>query len=680
MKDHLRLVLLVSVGTLLLVGGGASCRCSPKSDIYRPGWIIEKGKKSISESVKTTVLPFSRKVRVAVLNFRDRDGGEELMAAVTDEVIRQLGSFPELILLERSRLKEILDEQALGKSGILRPEDLSKIGRLVQADVVVSGFYTATDRTRVRVDGRFTGIVTGEVLGTFSFWMRLGEGKRPKPVPGEVEARCEAVARPVMEALGDLRTPDRIEALVQVAIRIPFDENCGLIHLRIIATLERHQLFPQRYRDFLAATLRSLEDPDARYDRRPIPILRFFSADGLVDPVEWESALTFLEGARAWIPREQRRMAGGWVYYRFLFSGWREEQSVRRARIDELMQKARERKLGRPTVATEAAILERLIRGLGSVRREARHIAFSDQLYAFRKYSSALRGDRRATSRILGSLTRAYLHAEAEPADRRQMRDALVEFIAAEPKTEWLAQIAWKWMNEVEAHLTGRLVMAKPGQADLREDLKRINHGLREWICTSIERERGERLKAAHVAYAGRHGVFCPGMRTPEQLASVLTDRNADWPSKEAALQNLIGMGAHAKPAEPAARVFLGPVGHAPQARVARRLAARLLGLIAPEGESQRLLVGALGSNDPARSEATRALVALHATAMPAIIEGLRRSPDAGVRAQCAWLLGKLGRDGQKALPALGVAERTDSSRLVRDFARRAREQIENDF
>ena len=671
--------LAMSVGVLSATW---SCKCSPEIDPERrhSTVILDPGS-GLAKAVKKTIPRFRRRVRVAVLDFRDRDGGSRYMATVTDEVIRQLGAFPELQLLERSRLRELLREKALAKSGILDEQDRARIGRLLAADVIVSGFYQLRGTTRIRVRGRFTELSTGEIIDTFSFGLRLAQETRRRPVPGNILARCRRVAEPLMAAMEDLRTEAQVAALVDRAVLVPFDRDCGQIHLTIIRKLVGYKLFPEKYRSFLAATLMSLSDPDAEYDRRPLEILRYFAADGRVDETEWQSGVVLLQNARSWIPRLKGRVVGGWLYYRFLFAGGREGQSVRRGRIDQVMGLAAAGKLGRPRVITESVALARIMRGLGSQRGALEPIAFAERLYAFRTYGRVLGQDQRSVSRVLGNLTGAYLHHTAAPGDRRALRDSLVEFLAAQPKSPWLARIIWKWMDRVESHIQGRLVMAKPGREELSADLERINEGLRSWICTSISREKSARVRAVQMAYARRNGVACRGVRSAAELAALLADKKTEWPVREKVLLLLLQMGSRALPAEGAAQYFLGPIGHAPKARKSRQLAARVLGnLKPPTARSLQLLVEALGERDPAHGEAVGALSKQGPAAVAALAVGLGRSRDSGVRFECARLLGKLGRDARPALSTLRNSAQRDSARHVRRAADQARQLIENDF
>lgn len=100
---------------------------------------------------------------IAVLDFEtDRP---ELKAAgkeVTELVIAGLSSSPNVILVERQRLGEVLSEFELGISGTVNPDTAARIGRLIGAKALVTGrvFRSGDDLVAV---ARMIGTETGRV-------------------------------------------------------------------------------------------------------------------------------------------------------------------------------------------------------------------------------------------------------------------------------------------------------------------------------------------------------------------------------------------------------------------------------------------------------------------------------------------------------------------------------------
>jgi hypothetical protein len=94
----------------------------------------------------TLVLPAAavaaddRHLAVAVFNF-ETDGQElkPIGKEVTELVIARLSSSPNLILVERQRLDDVLSELELSISGTVNPDTAARIGRLVGAKALVTG-------------------------------------------------------------------------------------------------------------------------------------------------------------------------------------------------------------------------------------------------------------------------------------------------------------------------------------------------------------------------------------------------------------------------------------------------------------------------------------------------------------------------------------------------------------
>jgi TolB-like protein len=103
---------------------------------------------------------------IAVLDFEPES--QELGATakqVTELLISGLSNRPNLILVERQRLGEVLSEIELGISGTVQPDTAAKIGRLIGAKALVAGrvFSSGDDLVAVaRVIGTETGRVYAE--------------------------------------------------------------------------------------------------------------------------------------------------------------------------------------------------------------------------------------------------------------------------------------------------------------------------------------------------------------------------------------------------------------------------------------------------------------------------------------------------------------------------------------
>ena len=109
-----------------------------------------------------------RHLAIAVLDFEPEN--PELKATakhVTEVLTTKLSTHPNLVLVERQRLREVLSELELGISGTVRPDTAATIGRLIGAKALVTGrVFSSGDNLMVaaRMIGTETGRVYAEMV------------------------------------------------------------------------------------------------------------------------------------------------------------------------------------------------------------------------------------------------------------------------------------------------------------------------------------------------------------------------------------------------------------------------------------------------------------------------------------------------------------------------------------
>lgn len=91
---------------------------------------------------------YGLKRRIAVLNFENNTGhgSEKLGSAVSDMLITQLVRSNRFILIERSRIEQILQEQALGQSGAITEVTAPKVGQLLGVESLIIGQVVKADQ------------------------------------------------------------------------------------------------------------------------------------------------------------------------------------------------------------------------------------------------------------------------------------------------------------------------------------------------------------------------------------------------------------------------------------------------------------------------------------------------------------------------------------------------------
>jgi TolB-like protein len=104
-----------------------------------------------------------RHLAVAVLDFESENPQIKATAKhVTDLLTTRLSTHPNLVLVERQRINEVLSEMEFGISGTVQPDTAATIGRLIGAKALVTGRLFSSGGDLVVVT-RMIGTETGRV-------------------------------------------------------------------------------------------------------------------------------------------------------------------------------------------------------------------------------------------------------------------------------------------------------------------------------------------------------------------------------------------------------------------------------------------------------------------------------------------------------------------------------------
>lgn len=88
---------------------------------------------------------FAANKKVAVVNFTNNSGSKALdylSKALADSISSSLAGRKDITVIERSQLGKVLNEVELGQTGLFEESDISKVGKLARADVLIIGSYT----------------------------------------------------------------------------------------------------------------------------------------------------------------------------------------------------------------------------------------------------------------------------------------------------------------------------------------------------------------------------------------------------------------------------------------------------------------------------------------------------------------------------------------------------------
>ncbi len=90
-----------------------------------------------------------------------------LSEGITVTLTEKLASCSEIVLVERTKLRSVLGEIALGQSGAVNEKTAQQAGKLVGAQVMVTGAYQKS-RNDIRITASLTDVETAGILGSLS--------------------------------------------------------------------------------------------------------------------------------------------------------------------------------------------------------------------------------------------------------------------------------------------------------------------------------------------------------------------------------------------------------------------------------------------------------------------------------------------------------------------------------
>jgi len=135
---------------------------------------------------------------VGVTYFERHSDLEELepyRAGLTDMFIAKLQEIPQLQVVERKRLDQIMEELALTETGVIDPETAQKIGRLMGAQALFRGSFTAIGK-RMTLVGLLIRVETGAVESGGDYHCEINDkeifkmvGKVSKVIARKIKAK-----------------------------------------------------------------------------------------------------------------------------------------------------------------------------------------------------------------------------------------------------------------------------------------------------------------------------------------------------------------------------------------------------------------------------------------------------------------------------------------------------------
>ncbi len=129
----------------------------------------ESGVKDLAKQISESMVKTEKK-KIAVVELTDLDDNTTRFGQfIAEELITQLfmmspGKFE---VVERRQLAKLLKEQKLGAKGLLEPESMKRIGKLLGVDAIVSGSYTDLGNT-IKINARLISVSTASIFAVAS--------------------------------------------------------------------------------------------------------------------------------------------------------------------------------------------------------------------------------------------------------------------------------------------------------------------------------------------------------------------------------------------------------------------------------------------------------------------------------------------------------------------------------
>ncbi|EMO58867.1 curli production assembly/transport component CsgG domain protein [Leptospira santarosai str. CBC1416] len=113
-----------------------------------------------------------KRYRIGVIDFSNSEKQTSRYdSMISDLLIVELSKNSSNVLVERSKLAELLSEHSLQSSGLLDSDRAKELGKIIPIDLILTGSYTIkkiNPREDIHISGRFIHVVTGEIVYAFN--------------------------------------------------------------------------------------------------------------------------------------------------------------------------------------------------------------------------------------------------------------------------------------------------------------------------------------------------------------------------------------------------------------------------------------------------------------------------------------------------------------------------------
>ena len=584
---------------------------------------------------------------------------------LTETIIGSISGHPEkLKLFERTRMDAILKEHEFILTDLMKPAAALKIGQLAPIDALLSGTYTKL-KSYIEVSARIIDVTSGEI--TMSYVGRIKMNKNLSPLflqPAAVTTTAsqtntntsntpvqitinnningtstakskEEICREKVEAfkprLNDLSSEEKVNGVVNEAVKTPFDNSCGKLHYDVMYYFTRFKLDPPTYKTFLLHTLDTIQYPVG--DDRAYEIVRYVTNDGLVDDPEWKSSF-------AMVTRVGNYSISSYLNY--LIAKSTNPEAELKSRIAAYFKTASENKLGLPRPITFETAFVEMMEGLKNNQPLRQHV--------YETYSPRLVTDDKLKSTLFSELSSMYKE-ETSPTRKTALMGWLASFVNASdyPKAhEQLYDFAWHFkMSYSESQ--NDVIRKEFPEADLRLLTQRCHDKFSSYaMLTPYPSQKDDRIN-----FCVKYGIRIPGViPTLDEADAILKGNNLEEQLR--VMKLLVLMETPPKKLEPTLVALLNKrsLDDRSTMNAIQTLDITLLGNCkTSDVKAIEYMINVLPHYGNDTEAAKDALVKIGKPAVKPLTERLDKTTDqdGGLQFQLITLLGKIGKDAASA-------------------------------
>lgn len=452
---------------LLLTYCFNSCSSSAQISSPAPGSLLEM--LSAISAVADQQTSANRTIRLAIVPFtssKQEITGNRFGDYLSERLVASLKQNARIRLFERGRLDAVIKENTLALSGLVNAEEARRLGELAPLDVLLTGTFTVLPQS-IEINGRFIDVISGEIIQAFNYQTQLTADLLSfftPPVAAPViqnsaeanispENGCKALEEEFKTLLSDLSEQNKIDKLAEKAIALPLNAPCSAVHVQILNSFKRYQLYPAKYRKFLLAALSA---PDYQPDKQYIlDILSYQAADSVVDNAEWQAGLEAVKKMSSYSLYNGLR-------YLFYYSALDKSRETQQKRVDEYFSLVVAGKIGRPVAVTTETAFWKLMEALNDYKLT---------YYTYQKYGKELPDKEK--HRVFKYLF-SHFRQEKDPViAKQQFKDisALFNELPVEEKTAEL--ILDEFLHNLDYRSTGQYTVT-PAEQAMAADFIRI--------------------------------------------------------------------------------------------------------------------------------------------------------------------------------------------------------------